>query len=55
MPVADGEQRVLAALSISFNRVGLTKNGAVKKYLPRLRRAAEQMSASLTLNASPRA
>jgi hypothetical protein len=46
---------VLAALNISFNRVGLSKGAAVKKYLPRLRRAAEQMSASLALNASRRA
>ena len=55
VPVADGEQRVLAALNVSFNRVGLSKDAAVKKYLPRLRRAAEQMSASLALNTSRRA
>ena len=55
VPVVDGGQRVLAALNISFNRVGLSKDGTVKKHLPRLRRAAEQMSASLALNASRRA
>jgi IclR family transcriptional regulator, pca regulon regulatory protein len=55
VPVADAEQRVLAALNISFNRVGLSKDGAVKKYLPRLRRAAEQMNASLALNGGRRA
>ena len=55
VPVVDAEQRVLAALNISFNRAGLSKDGAVKKYLPRLRRAAEQMNASLVLNAGRRA
>lgn len=55
VPVADAERRVLAALNISFNRVGLSKDSAVKKYLPRLRRAAEQMNASLALNANRRA
>lgn len=49
VPVKDGQDRIIAALNVSFNRAKLTKDSVVKKFLPGLKKAADQMSRSLSM------
>jgi IclR family pca regulon transcriptional regulator len=49
VPVRDGQGHVISALNVSFNRAKLNKDAVVKKFLPGLQKAAEQMTRSLTM------
>lgn len=49
VPVKDGQGHVIAALNVSFNRARLSKDAVVKKFLPGLQKAAEQMTRSLSM------
>jgi IclR family pca regulon transcriptional regulator len=49
VPVYDGEKKIIAALNISFNRPRISRDAMVKKYLPALKLAADQMSRSMTM------
>lgn len=53
VPVVDREARVLAALNVSVNRAGINQKTLTARLLPRLRRAAEQMAASLAITRGP--
>lgn len=49
VPVFDSERKIIAALNISFNRPRISRDAVVKKYLPTLRLAADQMSRSMVM------
>jgi IclR family pca regulon transcriptional regulator len=49
VPVMDGQHNVVAALNVSFNRARLSRDSVVKKFLPGLQKAAEQMTRSLSM------
>lgn len=49
VPVFDGEKKIIAALNISFNRPRISRDAVVKKYLPALKIAADQMSRSMAM------
>ncbi|MGE0658915.1 MAG: IclR family transcriptional regulator C-terminal domain-containing protein [Reyranellaceae bacterium] len=49
VPVFDADRRIIAALNISFNRPRISRDAMVKKFLPTLRLAADQMSRSMVM------
>jgi IclR family pca regulon transcriptional regulator len=49
VPVRDGQGAIVAALNVSFNRAKLARDSVVKKFLPGLQKAAEQMARSLSM------
>lgn len=49
VPVLDRQARVLAALNVSVNRAGINQKALTAKLLPRMKRAAEQLAASVSL------
>ena len=53
VPVRDPQGRVLAALNISVNRPLTNEKRLIAKLLPRLQRAAEQMSVSVAISKRP--
>jgi len=53
VPVHDPKGRVLAALNISVNRPLTNEKRLIAKLLPKLQRAAEQMSASVAISDRP--
>lgn len=54
VPVLDPGGRVLAALNVSINRAGINEKALTAKLLPRMRRAADQMGASVAVSGRPR-
>jgi IclR family pca regulon transcriptional regulator len=49
VPVLDRRGRILAALNVSVNRSGISEKALTAMLLPKLRRAAEQMAASVAI------
>lgn len=53
VPVLDPHGRVIAALNVSVNRPDVAEKALVARTLPRLKRAAQQMSASVAITGRP--
>lgn len=53
VPVLDPHGRVLAALNVSVNRPDVSEKALIAKALSRLKRAAQQMSASVAITGRP--
>ncbi|MGE3680006.1 MAG: IclR family transcriptional regulator C-terminal domain-containing protein [Burkholderiales bacterium] len=53
VPVLDQRGKVLAALNVSVNRSGIEEKTLTAKLLPRMRRAADQMAASVAVTGGP--
>lgn len=53
VPIFQPDGHVLAALNVSLNRKNVTEASAVRKLLPRVRRAAERLNASLAVGRQP--
>jgi IclR family pca regulon transcriptional regulator len=49
VPILDSDKNSIAALNISFNQPRISRDATVKKYLPALRTAAEQMTRSISI------
>jgi IclR family transcriptional regulator, pca regulon regulatory protein len=49
VPIFQPDGNVLAALNVSFNRKSVSEAGMVRNYLPKVRRAAERLNASLAV------
>jgi len=49
VPVFDAERKIIAALEISINHPRISRDAVIKKYLPSLRLAADQMSRSMVM------
>ena len=54
VPIFQPDGHVLAALNVSLNRKNASEAAAVRNLLPKLRRAAERLHASLAVRGSPR-
>ena len=48
VPIYDSEQKIIAALNVSFNRPRVSREAVIKKFLPLLRAAAKQMTRALS-------
>jgi IclR family pca regulon transcriptional regulator len=53
VPIFQPDGSVLAALNVSFNRKSISEATVVRNVLPKLRRAAERLNASLAVGRSP--
>ncbi|HYD56653.1 MAG TPA: IclR family transcriptional regulator C-terminal domain-containing protein, partial [Burkholderiales bacterium] len=53
VPVLDPRGRVIAALNASVNRPDVAEKALIARLLPRLKRAAQQMSASVAITGRP--
>jgi IclR family transcriptional regulator, pca regulon regulatory protein len=53
VPVLDPRGRVVAALNASINRPDVAEKATIAKLLPRLKRAAQQMGASIAITGRP--
>lgn len=53
VPIFQPDGAVLAALNVSVNRKNITEASAVKTLLPKVRRAAERLNASLAVRQTP--
>lgn len=53
VPVLDPRGRIIAAVNVSVNRPDVAEKAFITKTLPRLKRAAQQMSASVAITGRP--
>lgn len=50
VPILDADRKVIAALNVSFNQPRISRDATLKKYLPALKTASEQMMRSISLS-----